>query len=71
MNKDEIEVFPLKKDETDYRLLTNEYVSISEFEGNEILKVDVEGLKIAVRNSLFRHKPPFATCSFKAISFNT
>ena len=46
MNKDEIEVFPLKKDETDYRLLTNKYVSIAEFEGNEILKVDVEGLKL-------------------------
>ena len=46
MNKDKNEVFPLKKDETDYRLLTNEYVSVAEFEGNEILKVDVEGLKL-------------------------
>ena len=46
MNKDEIEVFPLKKDKTDYRLLTKEFVSVAEFEGNEILKVDVEGMKL-------------------------
>ena len=46
MNNDEIEVFPLKKDQTDYRLLTKEFVSIAKFEGNEILKVDVEGLKL-------------------------
>ena len=46
MTKDEIEVFPLNKDETDYRLLTTQFVSIVEFEGNEILKVDIEGLKL-------------------------
>ena len=46
MNKDEIEVFPLDKDQTDYRLLTGKFVSEANFEGNEILKVDIEGLKL-------------------------
>ena len=31
--------FPLKKDDTEYYLLTSEHVSVSEFEGQEILKV--------------------------------
>ncbi len=38
------EPFPLTKDETQYRLLTNEYVSTAEFDGKEILKVDPEAL---------------------------
>lgn len=36
--------FPLGKDETEYYLLTKDYVSVSEFEGKKILKVDPEGL---------------------------
>lgn len=36
--------FPLKQDETDYYLLTREHVSISEFEGQEILKIEPAGL---------------------------
>jgi len=36
--------FPLGKDETEYYLLTKEGVSTSEFEGNEILKVEPEAL---------------------------
>lgn len=36
--------FPLGKDETKYRLLTKDYVSAGKFEGNEILKVEPEGL---------------------------
>jgi fumarate hydratase class I len=35
---------PLGKDNTDYYLLTSDYVSVSEFEGHKMLKVDPEGL---------------------------
>src|SRR5574344_1963768 len=36
--------FPTGKDTTEYYLLTKDYVSVSEFEGKEILKVEAEGL---------------------------
>lgn len=36
--------FPLGADETEYRLLTDKYVSLSEFEGKPVLKVAPEGL---------------------------
>ncbi len=36
--------FPLDADKTEYRLLTDKYVSVGEFEGKPILKVDPEGL---------------------------
>lgn len=38
------EPFPLGKDETEYYLLTEEGISLSEFEGNEMLKVSPEAL---------------------------
>lgn len=38
------EPFPLGKDETEYYLLTKDHVSIVQFEGKEMLKVDAEGL---------------------------
>lgn len=38
--------FPLGADKTEYRLLTNEYVSVSEFEGKPILKVHPEALTL-------------------------
>jgi len=38
------EPFPMGKDKTEYYLLTKDYVSVSEFEGNEILKIEAEGL---------------------------
>ncbi len=38
------EMFPMGKDTTHYRLLTNDYVSLSSFEGKEILKIDPEAL---------------------------
>ena len=45
--------FPMGKDDTEYYLLTKEHVSVSEFEGKEILKVESEGLtKLA--NAAFR-----------------
>lgn len=38
------EPFPMGKDTTAYYLLTKEHVSVAEFEGKEILKVEAEGL---------------------------
>src|SRR6266542_2967952 len=38
------EMFPMGKDKTEYYLLTKEHVSVSQFEGKEILKVEAEGL---------------------------
>lgn len=55
------DMFPLSKDTTEYRLLTNEYVSVSEFEGNEILKVQPEALtalsQAAMRDIAFFLRP--------------
>ncbi len=38
------EPFPIGKDETEYYLLTKDHVSVAEFEGEKILKVEPEGL---------------------------
>lgn len=38
------EPFPLGKDETQYRLISSDYVSFGEFEGQKILKIDPNGL---------------------------
>lgn len=38
------EMFPLGEDTTEYRLLTKDYVSVSKFNGVEILKIEPEGL---------------------------
>ncbi|MBI3534955.1 MAG: fumarate hydratase [Deltaproteobacteria bacterium] len=38
--------FPLRNDTTEYRLLTKKFVSITTFEGSEILKIDPEGLSL-------------------------
>lgn len=47
------EPFPLGKDETEYYLLTKDHVSVSQFEGETIVKVELEGLtKLA--NAAFR-----------------
>ena len=46
-------MFPLGKDKTEYYLLTKDYVSVSEFEGNPILKIEKEGLT-AMTNAAFR-----------------
>lgn len=37
-------MFPLGADETPYRKLTDEYVTVSEFEGKEIIKVDPKAI---------------------------
>lgn len=46
-------MFPLGEDKTEYYLLTKDYVSVSEFEGHKILKVEKEGLT-AMANAAFR-----------------
>lgn len=38
------DLFPLTKDDTDYRLLSKEFVHVAEFEGRPIVKVAAEGL---------------------------
>lgn len=40
------EMFPSKEDETDYRLLSKEYISLSSFEGQDVLKIAREGLEL-------------------------
>lgn len=42
-------MFQLGADTTEYYLLTNKYVSVSEFEGTPILKIDPEGLRVMAR----------------------
>lgn len=44
-------MFQLGKDETKYRLLTKEGVSVSEFEGHEILKVSKEALTLVAQQA--------------------
>ena len=45
-------MFPMGADDTQYRLLTKDYVSTAEFEGRKILKVDPEGLAVLARNAM-------------------
>lgn len=45
--------FPLGPDTAEYYLLTKDYVSVSEFEGTPVLKVEKEGLA-AMANAAFR-----------------
>lgn len=53
--------FAMGKDKTEYYLLTKEHVSVSEFDGQEILKVAPEGLtymaRIAMRDCSFLLRP--------------
>ena len=44
--------FPLGKDETRYRLLGNRHVSVTSFEGQEILKIDPEALEFLANHAL-------------------
>src|SRR5512134_1309449 len=44
--------FPLGKDETKYRLLTKEYVSVARFNGSEVLVVDPEGLAFLANEAM-------------------
>ncbi len=44
--------FPLGKEDTKYRLLTKEYVSVASFNGKEMLVVDPEGLAFLAHQAL-------------------
>jgi fumarate hydratase class I len=46
--------FPLGKDETKYRLLEDsaKYVSVADFNGQEVLKVDPEGVKVLANKAM-------------------
>ncbi|NIG88649.1 class I fumarate hydratase FumA [Serratia symbiotica] len=43
--------FPLKKDDTEYYLLSRDYVTVSEFEGQEMLKVAPEALTLLAQHA--------------------
>ncbi len=45
------EMFPMGPDTTKYHLLTKDYVSVANFEGNEILKVEQEGIRLLTRQA--------------------
>nr|WP_311479226.1 fumarate hydratase [uncultured Porphyromonas sp.] len=45
------EMFPLGKEKTEYYLLTDKYVSTTEFEGKSILKVEYEGIRQMARQA--------------------
>ncbi|ABK18017.1 fumarate hydratase [Syntrophobacter fumaroxidans] len=53
--------FPLGKDETKYRLVTKDHVSVGNFDGKEILKIDPEALALlantAMRDVSFMLRP--------------
>jgi len=55
------EPFPMGKDETEYYLLTKDYVSTANFDGKEVLKVEAEGLtklaRAAMRDVSFMLRP--------------
>jgi fumarate hydratase class I len=42
-----------KKDSTEYRLLTTDHVSTTEFEGREILKISPEGLRLLSEQAMY------------------
>ena len=44
--------FPLGPDATEFRLVTTEHVSVVEFEGHEILKVDPEALTLVTNEAM-------------------
>lgn len=45
------ELFQMGEDNTKYHLVTKDYVSTAQFEGEEILKVDPEGLRLIARQA--------------------
>lgn len=46
------EPFPLGEEDTKYRFLTKEYVSLTQFEGREILKVDPQALTVLANEAM-------------------
>lgn len=47
------EPFPIQKDTTEYRLITSDYVTVSEFEGKKVIKVDPKGLELLAKEAIF------------------
>ncbi|MEN8197821.1 MAG: fumarate hydratase, partial [Pseudomonadota bacterium] len=45
-------LFPLGEDTTPYKKLTGDHVSVAEFEGEEVLKVETEGLRLLAEQAL-------------------
>nr|WP_113869737.1 class I fumarate hydratase FumA [Brenneria salicis]NMN92625.1 homodimeric fumarase (class I) [Brenneria salicis ATCC 15712 = DSM 30166]RBP57118.1 homodimeric fumarase (class I) [Brenneria salicis ATCC 15712 = DSM 30166]RLM27886.1 fumarate hydratase [Brenneria salicis ATCC 15712 = DSM 30166] len=45
------EPFPLGQDDTEYRLLSNDFVSVTQFEGQDILKIEPEALTILAQQA--------------------
>lgn len=45
------EMFPLGDDTTEYRLLTQDHISLKAFEGKQILKIEPEGLTLLVEQA--------------------
>ncbi|WP_029729285.1 class I fumarate hydratase FumA [Dickeya dianthicola] len=43
--------FPLAKDKTEYRLISSDFVSVSQFEGQDILKVGPQGLTLLAQQA--------------------
>jgi fumarate hydratase class I len=44
--------FPLSDDDTPYRKITSDYVSVADFQGREILEVEPEGLTLLAREAM-------------------
>ncbi len=44
-------LFRLKKDDTEYYLLSSDYVSVAEFAGQEVLKVDPQALTLLAQHA--------------------
>ncbi|MEH2919567.1 class I fumarate hydratase FumA [Samsonia erythrinae] len=45
------EPFPLGKDDTEYRLLSSDFVSVAQFEGQDILKIEPEALTLLAQQA--------------------
>src|SRR5688572_7842566 len=45
--------FPITRDDTQYRLLTKDHISVATFDGQEILKIEPDAL-VAVASEAFR-----------------
>ncbi len=46
-----VDLFPLSKDQTVYRLLTENHVSVSKWDGTDIIKVEKEGLTLIAQEA--------------------
>ena len=56
--------FPLTKDDTPYRLLSKEHVSLTKFDGKDVLKIEPEALTLLANegSETFRSCCALPTC---------